>query len=70
VNGLLLQATINALLALYGQPEPHPTATLDEIAGQLRQLAADRRWEMGREKRVEDRVQALLDKRNEERDAD
>lgn len=43
--GRLTQAVTNAVLALYGYPEPHPTTPIYDIASLLDGLAAERRAE-------------------------
>ena len=42
-EGMLLRAVTNAVLALYGEPEPHASAGLDEIVALLDELAEQQR---------------------------
>jgi len=43
MEGRLLRALTDAVLALYGEPEPDPSTPVSEIVDWLHALAADRR---------------------------
>ena len=45
-EGRLLAGVANAVLALYGEPEPEGRADLDELVAKLHDLARERRSRM------------------------
>lgn len=54
-----LTAALDALLALYGEPEPKPDMTMEEIADRLHELAAARRGMI--EQRGGTRIDEIVD---------
>ena len=47
-EGLILRGITDALLALYGEPEPYALDTLEDISNRLHTLADERRSQQGR----------------------
>jgi hypothetical protein len=44
IDGPLVQALTNAVLALYGQPEPSGPTAITDIVALLNEKAAEKRW--------------------------